>query len=399
MSSPPKAAATNARHRLSLMLAVCVGSGLAHLGTSTLPLQIGAVIDGSHHTASEAGLFGFFQSVALAAGMAVISSWVDRLAPRKIAWAGCLLAIIANLGLYSATHLSVQLALAAAAGLGYGCVFAATVASAAAAADPDRAYAIGNGGALLLISGLISLLPAVTSHLGPTSIFATFAILAAACSPAFLAFERPGRATHTQLAAWRIPGARGLLFAWVAYSGGTGALYAFSERIGTNIGLTSSQIALVLSAGLFVGLFGTLAAALMGGRVNRPWALTVGMTGSGLSCLALGYANSLTSFAADVFAYWIFCMFLYSYLLGTAAVLDPQGRVGTLGGGLEKLGVGVGVYLAGVVAQSSTYSSTGALGFSSCLVGLILGFPSVFRALKAATDASLPPPPITHLSQ
>ena len=84
-------------------------------------------------------------------------------------------------------------------------------------------------------------------------------------------------------------------------------------------------------------------------------------------------------------------MFLYSYLLGTAAVLDPAGRVGTLGGGLEKLGVAVGVFAAGQLAQHASYSSTGLLGFASCLVGLSVGFPSVFSALARLEREPLSP--------
>jgi len=375
-------------HALMFIAMICIGSGLAHLGTSTLPFQIGAVIDASRHNAGEAGLFGFFESAALSLGMVSISPWVDRLAPRRIAIIGCLFSALANAGLFVTIDLPLQLTLAAIAGVGYGLVFAATVAGAAAAREPDRLYAIGNGGALLLIVGVMVLLPLSGSLLGPLGIFAAFAAFSVLCCPFFFTLKNGRPTVESGIAAWRIPGARGLLFAWVAYSAGTGATYAFSERIGRDIELPASQIAGVLSAGMFAGLIGTSAAAILGRRVNRPWALVIGMTGSGLSCVALGYATNLIMFAGDVFAYWIFCMFLYSYWLGTAALLDPGGRIGTLGGGLEKLGVGAGVFAAGVLAKHTTYSSTGLLGFGSCLLGLTLGFPSLFRALRRNNKAA-----------
>jgi hypothetical protein len=87
----------------------------------------------------------------------------------------------------------------------------------------------------------------------------------------------------------------------------------------------------------------------------------------------------------------VFCMFLYSYWLGTAAVLDPAGRIGTLGGGLEKLGVGGGVFVAGALAEHTTYSATGLLGFGSCLIGFALGFPTLFRALKRQRQSDMQP--------
>lgn len=369
--------------RLRAVLAVCAGCGLAHIGTSTMPFQIGALVDGSHRSAGEAGLFGFFQVGALALGMIVISGWVDRVPPRRIAVSGCLLALLANVGLYFAPDFLLQIVLAVAAGLGYGFVFAATVAGAATAAEPDRLYAIGNGGALLFVVAVMTALPAAQVRFGALGVFAALAVLPIVCAPLVLGFVTGRRSQDIQLAAWRIPGAVGLLFAWGTFSAGTGALYAFSERIGTSIHLPPAQIAVVLSSGVFVGILGTGVAALLGSRVNRPWALGLGLCGSGVACLLLGFAGNLTLFAAGVFVYWVFYMFLYSYLLGTAAVLDPTGRVGTLGGGLERLGYALGAGAGGVLAEHATYSATGVLGFGGCLLGLVAGCPSLFRALQA----------------
>jgi MFS transporter, DHA1 family, inner membrane transport protein len=367
------------------VLSVCVGMGLAHVGTSTMPFQIGALMDGSHRTASEAGLFGFFQVGALALGMILISATIDRIPPRRIAWLSCLLVAAAYTGLYYLHAFPLQVAGAVLAGLGYGLAFSAAITGAAAAAEPDRLYAIGNGGALLIIIGLISVLPLASARLGALGIFAALAVLPMVCAP-FLAGLEPGRRSREleiPLAAWRTPGAPGLLFTWMAFSLGTAALYAFSERIGISIHLRPEQIALVLSAGVFVGLIGTAVAALLGARVNRGRALVIALCGNGLSCLLLGFATNLVLFAAGVFAYWIFYMFVYSYLLGTAAVLDPAGRVGTLGGGLERLGYALGAGIGGVLAQHASYSSTGVLGFCACLLGPAVGFPSLLRALAA----------------
>lgn len=374
-----------ALRRLVGVLGVCVGMGLAHVGTSAMPFQIGALMDGSHRSASEAGLFGFFQVGALAAGMILISATIDRMAPRRIAWLSCVLVAAAYTGLYYLQAFPLQIACAAVAGIGYGLVFAGTVAGAAAATNPDRLYAIGNGGALLIVVGLMTVLPAARAQLGPLGVFAALAALPVLCAPFFIGLDtgRRSQDTEIRLAVWRTPGAPGLLFTWMAFSLGTAALYAFSERIGVSIHLRSEQIALVLSAGVLVGLVGTGVAALLGARVNRARALLLALCGNGLSCLLLGFATNLVSFAAGVFAYWIFYMFVYSYLLGTAAVLDPTGRVGTLGGGLERLGYALGAGIGGILAEHATYSSTGVLGFCACLLGPAVGFPSLLRALES----------------
>jgi hypothetical protein len=43
--------------------------------------------------------------------------------------------------------------------------------------------------------------------------------------------------------------------------------------------------------------------------------------------------------------------------------------------------------MGGVLAEHAGYSVTGALGFAGCMLGLVVGFPSLFRAL--ADDRSL----------
>jgi hypothetical protein len=105
------------------------------------------------------------------------------------------------------------------------------------------------------------------------------------------------------------------------------------------------------------------------------------MVGTGASCLLLGYSTNLGSFAGGVFSYMLFYMFLYCYFLGTAAQLDTTGRVGALGGGLERLSYSVGVWIGGLLAEYISYSTIGLLGFAGCMLGIVIGFPSLFRAL------------------
>jgi len=85
----------------------------------------------------------------------------------------------------------------------------------------------------------------------------------------------------------------------------------------------------------------------------------------------------------------LFYMFLYCYFLGTAAHLDITGRVGALGGGLERLSYSVGVWIGGLLAEYVSYSTIGLLGFAGCMLGIIIGYPSLFRALYR-NDSTIP---------
>src|SRR5580700_4013932 len=97
---------------LPLSISVGIGFGLAHIGTGAMPFQIGALIDGSHRSAGQAGIFGFFEVAALAAGMILISMWIDRTPPRRIALIGVAFAGAANVGLFVCHSFYAQIALA-----------------------------------------------------------------------------------------------------------------------------------------------------------------------------------------------------------------------------------------------------------------------------------------------
>ena len=86
-------------------------------------------------------------------------------------------------------------------------------------------------------------------------------------------------------------------------------------------------------------------------------------------------------FVTGIFTYWIFTMFLYCFLLGTAAILDKSGRLGTFGSGTERLGYAIGAWMGGLLAQHVSYTSTGTFGCAVCVAGIIIGYPTLFRAL------------------
>jgi hypothetical protein len=373
-----------------LAVAVCVGSALAHVATSTMPFQIGALINGGGAAAGLAGLFGFLQIGALSASMVLIAPWMGRFAPAAVAACGCALIVGGDLGLYLASSPVAHLPFAVIAGAGYGLTFAATIAGAAVSPEPDRLYALGNGGSLLIIVLIMTTLPAVAARLGPLAVFGSLGALALVSAPLLtgLGTRRvEGSLEGLEVSGLHLPGGPGLILCWVMLSTGTGGLYAFCERIGHSRGLPAQAIANVLSAGAFIGLIGTGAAMIFGSRINRRLALIAGLAGSGLACLLIGFSSTLAAFAAGVATYWVFYMFLYSYLMGTAALLDPTGRLGTLGAGLERLGYASGVWMAGVLAERVSYSATGVLGFAGCVVAG-LGLPSVFRALADRTRAA-----------
>lgn len=374
-----------ARAGFGTIVAACVGAGIAHLGTSTMPFQVGALMDGYKLSASAAGVFGFFEVGALALSMLLISPVIHRVSPAVVAAAGSLIGVLAHLALYGAPNsLPLLCLIAAFAGTGYGLVFAAMVVGVAAARNTDRIYAIANGGALILIVVLMTVFPLASRFFGPMGPFLGIAILLLLTTPAYLGFRGSPRVpVDVARPPFRAVGVLPLLAIWTAFSLGTGAVWSFAERIGNNLALAPETVGIILSASTFCGIFGTVVAAVTAGRVARIPALLIGLAGTAGACLLLGFAAGMLSYALGVLLYWIFYMFLYSYLLGSAASIDPSGRVGTAGGGFERLGFALGAPLGGMIIDHFSFEAVGVLGAIGC-VGLL---PFCFSALRRAFSA------------
>ncbi|WP_313801823.1 MFS transporter [Sphingobium sp.] len=357
------------RPPIGTVLAACVGAGIAHLGTSTMPFQVGALMDGLGLSASAAGMFGFFEVGALAISMLLISPFISRLNPALIAFGGGGIGTIAHLLLYHAPGtLPILCLIAALAGAGYGLVFAAMVSGVAACRNADRIYAIANGGALVVIVALMAALPAASARFGPMGPFIGIAIVILITAPAYLGFSNCPRSKQDPSALpFQKVGVVPLLAIWAAFSLGTGAVWSFAERIGNHLQLAPETVGVILSASTLCGMAGTMVGAALSGKIGRLTALLIGLTATAAGCLLLGFAFNAVSYALGVLCYWVFYMFLYSYLLGSAAAIDPSGRIGTAGGGCERLGFALGAPLGGILVDHLSYQAVGMLGAIGCL--------------------------------
>lgn len=380
---------TPGKDKPALIAAVVIGSGIAHIGTSTMPFQVGALMDLGLN-GREAGLFGFFQVGALALSMIVLSPFIHRARSVTVAFAGALLAIIAHVLMYAFPGSFYWLLLfAAMAGTGYGLVFAATITGASTAHNPDRVYAIGNGGAVAYVVALMFIMPLASIHLGAMGAFLLVAVAILITMPFMLAFK--ARASLPSMDAGsliRQPGVMALMVMWAGYSLGTGALWSFAERIAKGLSISPETTGTILSLSALCGILGTAVAAYFGGRSPRIPSMIIGLVGTGISCLILGFATGTVMFALGVLTYWIFYMYQYSVFLGVAATLDPTGRTGTLGGGCERFAFAVGAPIGGLVADFGSYGMLGALGFASCVLTIPFFMPSVARRLSGSAAAA-----------
>jgi hypothetical protein len=356
---------------IKLILAFAVSSVIAHMCTSALPFQVGSLIDGYGFSATAAGLVGFFQIGSLALSMIFFSPLTRRYRPLYVCLVGMIVAAASNLCIFVLPgSLPLICLLAVGIGIGYGLVLTAAVAAAAASADPDRVYAAGNSGSLMLLIAMLSVLPTAISIFGSRGTFIAIALLIIVSMPVLAGFRaRAGAApaTVSDSPAWT--GILPLLVIWSLMSFGTGAVWGFAERAGITLpGVSRATVGYILSGSVFAGLVGTGLAAVLCNRVDRVRSLAVGLIGAGLACLLLVATHSVWIFAAAAALYWVTTMYVYVLLLGTAATIDRIGRLGTLGTGCERLAFAVSAPISGMIADHASLVWIGVMAAAASAV-------------------------------
>lgn len=367
---------------LSLVVAVSVGSAVSHLCTSAMPLQIGALMDSLPLSATQAGLIGLFQVGALAVSLILFSMVAYRFRPYSTCLLGLFLAFLSNLAFFRAgSSLPLLCLIGALGGVGYGLIMSAAVAAAAASDKPDRTYALGNSGSLLIVVALLSLLPIANAWFGARGIFLGIAALLVVSVPLVHAFRDFRHVRATDGHSPKVPGRLPVVAILSLFSFGTGAIWTFVERIGHAIGLPTQTIGFILSASVFIGLGGTALAMLSAGRVNRILSVAIGLIGGGMSCLLLAVAGDIVTYAAAAASYWIFTMYLYVVLLGVAAQIDPTGGLGTLCTGFERLAFAISAPVGGVFVDFGSFLWIGIVTGLSCAIIAPLFLPALKSAL------------------
>ncbi|NVN09888.1 MFS transporter [Nguyenibacter vanlangensis] len=351
-----------------------------------MPFQISALIERFHLSASNAGWFGFFEIVSLSVAMILAMPLLGHLSHNARAMIGAFLIVIGHVLVYLGPGwLPWIWACAIMGGAGYGLIFAAFISSVSSDGNPDRIYSLACGGGLVVVVAAIMAVPWTTSAFGALGPFLTIAALTILLAPFMRALGRDnpvGAAaaaqSRTALAAGTLP----LLAMWISYSIGSSMVWSFADQTGLAIHVPQNVIVMLSSAGIVMGFLANMFGAVIAGRVSRVLSLVVGILGTALSCLLTALSWSEVTYCAGVLMYWIFVMIAYAYLLGAAAILDRSGRVGTLGGGCDRIAYAVGAPIGGMVLDHGSHLMLGVIGFLFGATLLPVCIPAIARALR-----------------
>jgi MFS transporter, DHA1 family, inner membrane transport protein len=354
-----------------IVLGVCAGITLGQIGPILQPYQVGAFVDGAHKTPSVAGIILACQMISYSVCLVGVSRFMNRFSLFIVGVTGASLSAVAFLasawltGDASLTLANIFI------GIGQGLLFAAASASAAGVAESERVYGMGATVALVIYGILLAVIPFIQRHFGIMSIFWVSAGTMVLFGPALLGLRTSKNVSEDRSATFDMARAVALIVMLTLFGLGSGAIYAFAERIGNHIGIEPQTLGLAFMIATTAGALGSGAAAWIGLRLGRSLPLYLALLSTGLSSLALALSTTLAEYSLSLLAFQIAYTFSFPYFLGAGASLDPSGRLSTLCSGMIFLPSALGTIFAGFLAQYFSYTLIGVFAFAMCASAVV----------------------------
>ncbi|HTL00252.1 MAG TPA: hypothetical protein VL379_19595 [Pseudomonadales bacterium] len=339
------------------MTAIVIAS-IAAMPGNVLPVLAGLLSD--FHSLDEVEV-GFLIAIGTLTGLLVSLSaphWIARVDCRYTIALALVVDAVGLLGLRFAPG-TVSLFTAQALAGGSSAVIASVCLTVVASLpNPTRAYGIKITTDVIFAGTFLALMPAATLGLG--GYVAALACISAVVAP--LASKLPLRAIQTARAEGapiRIRDAP--QSAWLAlfaimvfYVGGIG-VWAFLERVAVHAGIERGTASNAIAVGLFVGVVGSLGAAVFGGRTKRIWPESLAGLLLVASFAMLTFVGSTAQFYFAVFVFNCSWNFFIPFVIGLVAGRDSTGRLASLVPGTVMIGGVLGPVLAGAMIRASGY--------------------------------------------
>jgi MFS family permease len=127
--------------------------------------------------------------------------------------------------------------------------------------------------------------------------------------------------------------------------------WSLAERRGLLLGITEYQLGSTFTAASLLGLAGPLAANYLGMRLGRVRTVMGGLVVIGIVMQVIAMAASPLPYRAGFLLWPAVSIFAWTYVMATAATLDPNGRVAAICGGLTFAASACGPGVGGVLFE------------------------------------------------
>lgn len=351
-----------------------------------MPILIDGYVTGFKFSETSAGILTAVEVGSLALVAFFVGGSVHRMNKRLVCQSGALMVVIGSVASWLVGDIISMTFARVWTGAGLGLIVAATNALPALSQRAELLYSLSQVGIGLLGSILIYAAPPILSIYGAHGVFGIegcVALIGFACA----IWLPSGVMQHSQQARTRIPFSIDVVFALSAtlifYTVQT-AIWAFAERVGSNIGLPSAFIDRYLAYSAILGIGGALTAVFLSLRAGLLIPLSLGFLTQATFGVVLYTGSSKASFISGVLLVTFSSVFVTPYILALLAKLDGFGRLAALGGALINLGATLGPVLAAFASARGGYP---AVGYGSAVL-LLVGVPLIlFPAIRLKSGA------------
>ena len=313
------------------LVPVIAGTLMAMLPMETTPFLISGAVQAGHLSLEAAGWIGTASIGAVAAASIAIAPLLGRLSLRLAVIALGLVVAVSYLLMSVAASFELFMLLAILAGSACGGLLGCMAMVVAGTPDPDRSYGVIYASTGMVFSALLFTLPQVGDAFSAAMMFVLIAAVAFVALPVAARVKSRGQLPPGETPVEAAP----VDWIWVAllvlimmiafplYGG----VYGFAERKAVEVGLSSVQAGMVISAATLLTIVGTLCVAAIGTRFGR---LLPTLTVMFLATTAYGLTLRATEPTAFVIGFLIFGFMqlaLNSYIFGLASALDRGGKV------------------------------------------------------------------------
>lgn len=349
-----------------------IGLGLMNgLSLNIVPLMNGTLIGALGLSTAQTGML-ISEQILLGSLAAIwLSARMHLLAPR-------LAGVVANLGLATgmlafafARSLAALYAASAIAGIAMGILGACSAAAIAGACRVDRTAALVS----VAVTGFVALLTfplaAAAQSGGRQALFVLVAVIVGLSTVPILILpsRKASRADDQKSPPFNLI-LSPIVLSSICLQVGSTAVWAFTERIGADLGISTMGVGEILAGSTLLAILGGVAAAVISrpGR-ERAWAIA-GVMIFGLSTAAVAVAGNALLFTGAMYVQAFFFVFCSPFITAVAMSLDRSGGLATAAGGWSTLTAAGAPSIAGWLVRSGHYGNLAVLALAATVLSV-----------------------------
>ena len=349
----------------------------------SMPIVLGAMADALDLSVASTGLIITMETLFFATVGIIIGPFIGIIRRRAWAIAGVGLYIIGSVVAFMADGVSMIIFAKVLTGLSAGTTAAVSSASFALARDPDRLSGI------TLISGAVMggtalfVMPSLVEAYGLPAVFAVHVIYALLVSPFLFALPKAPNEGATLKAAFTrgattaptgslMGPALMLIIAGSLLGLGELGSYSMMERRGQALDLSPIAIGFWMTSHVGFGMIGALVASLVSTRWGRARPFSLGLAAVIAGILLTYNVDAHWAFGTGVAIWSVGYFLMIPYFSGASAVLDPEGRLIAVKGGVMAIGGALGPAAGTAVAAVWGIQGLAIAGSAIILIALLL---------------------------